>query len=500
MAVKSKKQTEQTTKTVKKATVTEKKVKTAKKKQKKMDLGHAEHSKAQDQKVEVEKFRHIKVVFMGAGSAFFGGLFKDMMLAPGLVDGEMCLVDIDKERLALSVKVAEHIMEWTGRKTWKITATSDRRKVLPDADYIVNCIEVYGKECVRFDNDIPLKYGVNQCIGDTTGPGGIMKALRTVPVWLDVLADVKELCPKAVVLSYTNPMSIMCLAATRVNPWLKHAGLCHSVQGSSHQLATYADVPYDEMDWECAGINHLAWFTKLEHKGKNLYPVILERLENGKTPLANDPVRFDMMKNFGAFVTESSGHFSEYLPYYRKRQDLIDKHCGTGYLGQTSFYADNWPQWRINNDQYKQDMVDGKLKDEGAPVRSWEYATHIIEAIEANKPFIAHLNVPNTGLIENLPQDGIVEVACIVDKNGIRPTYYGKLPAQLAAICDWNMRSYELAAQACMERDLEKAIQAMMLDPNTASVCSPGEIRQMANELFKAEKKYLDPAFFKKKK
>lgn len=467
---------------------------------KKTDLGHAEHSKAADEKADVKKIRPIKVVFMGAGSAFFGGLFKDIMLAPGMDEGEMCLVEIDKKRLDLSEKIAHWIMDKLDRHGWKITKTMDRRKVLKGADYIVNCIEVNGEPCVRPDNDIPLKYGVNQCIGDTTGPGGVMKALRTVPTWMEVLKDVSELCPKAVVLSYTNPMSIMCLAAHRMFPQIKHYGLCHSVQGSSHQLAGYAGVPYDEMRWECGGINHLAWFTRLEHNGKDLYPVINKRIAKGETKLCDDPVRFDIMKHFGAFVTESSGHFSEYLPYYRKRQDLIDKHCGLRYLGQTSFYADNWPQWRINGDNYKREMLEGKHDDDWKPVRSWEYATHIIEAIEADRPFIAHLNVPNTGLIDNLPMDGIVEVACIVNKNGVFPTHFGALPAQMAAICDWNMRCYELAAQACIEKDLEKATLAMMLDPNTASVCSPGEIRKMAEELYKAEKAYLDPAFFAKKK
>ncbi len=487
MAVKKAKTAEKAAKSVKKTTV------------KKRDLGHQEHSKAQDVKKEVAEIRPIKVVFMGAGSGFFHGLFKDMMLTPGLIHGEMCLVDIDRERLELAEKLAYWVMKACKRETWKIVATTERRKVLKNADYIVNCIEVNGKECVRPDNDIPLKYGVNQCIGDTTGPGGVMKALRTVPTWLEVLADVKELCPNAVVLNYTNPMSIMCLAASRVHPEVKHAGLCHSVQGSSHQLAGYAGVPYDEMRWECAGINHLAWFTRLEHNGKDLYPVISKRLKSGETKLADDPVRFDMMKHFGAFVTESSGHFSEYLPFYRKRQELIDKHCGARSLGETSFYANNWPQWRIGSDKNKRETLEqDPAKQEY--VRSWEFATHIIEAIEADRPFVAHLNVPNTGLIDNLPQDGVVEVACLVNKNGIMPTHYGKLPPQLAAICDWNMRSYELAAEACIEKDLEKAIQAMMLDPNTASVCSPEEIRKMANELFKAEKEWLDPGFFAKKK
>lgn len=460
-------------------------------------LGHAEHSKAQDVKREVTQIRKLKIVFLGAGSNFFIRLFKDLVLTPGITEGEMCLVEPVPERLALAVKVAEYIMRSYHVDCWKIRAVSDRRKVLKNADYVISCIEVNGRSCVGMENDIPAKYGVDQCIGDTTGPGGVMKALRTVPTWLRALKDISELCPKAIVLNYTNPMSIMCLAAFHAFPQLKHYGVCHSVQGTSHVLAEYSGTPYDEMTWECAGINHLSWFTRLEHNGKDLYPVIRKRLKTKETDLARDPVRFNMMSHFGAFVTESSGHFSEYLPYYRKRKDLIEKHCGPGYNGETSFYARNWPSWRVNTDQFKVDFVEGKHPEYITNERSWEYATHLIEAIEKDQPFFAHLNVPNNGLIANLPANGIVEVKCVADRTGITPTQYGKLPDQMAAVCVWNMHCYELAAQACIDFDLEKAAQAMMLDPNTASVCSPEEIRRMAYELFDAERPYLDAEFFK---
>lgn len=473
----------------------------AKKKEKisEKDLGHAAHSKEAKKAVARKTSRHLKIVFLGAGSGFFGSLFRDIMMVEGFNDGEMCIVDLDKKRLNIAERLGYEMMKRVGNKGWTLKKTTNRRTVLKDADYVINCIEVNGGPCVRPDNDIPLKYGVDQCIGDTIGPGGIMKALRTVPTWLDVLSDVSELCPNAVVFNYTNPMSIMCLAATRMFPQIKHFGMCHSVQGTSERLASYAGVPLDEIKWECAGVNHLAWFTKFEHNGKSLYPKINKRLKSGEIDITCDHVRFDMMQQFGAFITESSGHLSEYLPFYRKRKDIREKYCHNGYNGQSSFYADNWPQWRENGDKWRTEFGNGEHKDWEVK-RSWEYCSYAIEALEMNRPFVMHSTVPNTGLISNLPQNGVVEVACHCDKNGIVPTYFGDLPAQMAAICDWNMRCYELAAQACLEFDLEKATYAMMLDPNTNSSCSPEEIRKMAKELYAAEKAYLDPRFFGKKK
>ena len=387
--------------------------------------------------------------------------------------------------------------------------------MLPGSHYIVNCIEVSGTACVRFDNDIPAKYGIDQCIGDTIGPGGLFKSMRTIPVFLQVLKDAEELCPDAIVLNYTNPMAMMCLAAGRSSP-MQLVGLCHSVQGTSQLLATRAGVPISEMEWECAGINHLAWFTKLEHQGRDLYPLLkrkaaadlarafkegrpknpkrLNRHQWEAEEWHKDIVRKDMMLHFGAFITESSGHLSEYLPYYRKRADLIQRYSREGYDGGSSFYADNWPTWRKLADKQRGLMLAGKEPMNWE--RSWEYASWIIEAREKDSPFRIHGNVMNNvkgagQLITNLPADGCVEVACMIDRNGINPTRYGTLPAQMAALCDSNMRMFDLGAQACIERSVEKAIYALMLDPLTAAICSPAEIKQMTLEMFKAEKKFL---------
>jgi alpha-galactosidase len=403
--------------------------------------------------------------------------------------------------------------------------------VLPGTDYAICCVEVSGTACVAFDNDIPLKYGIDQCIGDTLGPGGLFKGLRTVPVFLDILRDIRELAPRAIMLNYTNPMSMLCLGAGRAVPEVPVVGLCHSVQGTSHLLADYAGVPYEEMEWECAGINHLAWFTKLRHNGRDLYTTVLyekfrrevdEGVREAEAGLAShdnsndtawagfhvdkkykhdDLVRKDMCVNFGGFITESSGHLSEYLPYYRK-SEAGRKLLRLGYHGGSRFYATNWPTWRNKADETRRRLVNGEesVKLE----RSWEYASWIIEAREKDAPFRIHGNVMNNSerlgvrgsgeggkLITNLPANGAVEVACMIDRNGISPTRYGALPAQMAHVCHSNMAYFDLAATACIERSREAAAHALMLDPLTAAILTPREIRQMTMEMFEAEKDYL---------
>ncbi len=430
------------------------------------------------------------ICFLGAGSGFTRPLATDLMQVASIGGGEFRLVDIDRTRLDVSYGLVQKIAERFGGGRWTVKATADRRQALPGCDYIINCIEVAGVRTVRLDNDIPLKYGVSQCIGDTIGPGGLMKSLRTIPVWQEVLRDCEELCPDAWVLNYTNPMSMMCLAAARWSK-MRVVGLCHSVQGNSRALATYAGVPYEELQWECAGINHLAWFTPLRHKGRDLYPELKRKVQEDKELYEKDPVRFDIMLHFGAFPTESSGHFSEYVPYYRKRKELLTRYCRDGYLGGESFYADNWPRWREELDEQRKRMTVGEI--DLPTERSVEYASRIIEARETNKPDVIHGNVPNAGLIDNLPPDGCVEVACVVDRMGIHPTHYGRLPAQMAALCSSNMAMFDLAVTGILSRCKETIIHALMVDPLTAAVCCPAEIRQMTEELLTAEREFIPP-------
>lgn len=430
-----------------------------------------------------------KICFLGAGSAFIEPLSRDLFQMQGVESSTLHLVDIDEQRLELSQRLAGHFAQQLG-SDWKIEATTNRAEALEDADYVINCVEVGGMQAVRAENDIPLKYGVSQCIGDTIGPGGLFKLLRTGPTWLAMLRDCERYCPNAIVLNYTNPMNMMCLVAAS-NSAMDVVGLCHSVQGTRGQLASYLEIPVDEMDSICGGINHLAWFTRLEHKGENLYPRLRNHAEARDEVYEKDPVRFDMMLHFGAFITESSGHLSEYLPYYRKRPELIQEYTREKYLGEELFYANNWPQWRSEADERRQRILNGEEKDVDMQ-RSVEYASRIIEAHQTGQPYVIHGNVMNDGLIDNLPFDGCVEVPCLVDKNGIQPTHFGPLPPAMAAICRSNMSVFEIGAMALTERSKEAAVHALTLDPLTSAVCSLSEIRKMTEELFEACSELLE--------
>jgi alpha-galactosidase len=495
------------------------------------DAGHAAHSKSADRQAGLpgEMHRPINLTFLGAGSGFCPTLCRDVLMVPGADRGEIRLVDIDTERLGMMEKVIGRLIKDTGRdQGWSVRATTDRRGVLPGTTYAVCCVEVSGLACVEHDNDIPLKYGVDQCIGDTLGPGGLFKGLRTVPAFLDILRDMRELCPDAIMLNYTNPMSMLVLAAGRAVPEVSVVGLCHSVQGSSEELAKYAGVALAEVEWDCAGVNHLAWFTKFRHGGKNLYETVLyekfrseveagvaeaeagkARFDAGnyrnwdqkagglKTWEQEDLIRKDMCVQFGAYITESSGHLSEYLPYYRKN-DEGKKLLRMGYHGGSRFYATNWPSWRKHADEHRAKLVSGE--EQTKLERSWEYASWIIEAREKDSPYRIHGNVMNRPLhsegeagklVTNLMGDGAVEVACMIDRNGINPTRYGALPPQMAAICRTQQAYFDLAATACIERSKEAAVHALLLDPLTSAVLSPREIRRMTHEMFDAEAEFL---------
>ncbi|WP_059050234.1 family 4 glycosyl hydrolase [Paenibacillus senegalimassiliensis] len=423
-----------------------------------------------------------KISIIGAGSAFTRDIAMDILMIEGLDGGTIALVDIDERRLELARRLVLKIVEMTG-KSWQVIASTDRREVIGGSRFIINQIEVGGLETVRYEYEIPLKYGVNQCIGDTLGPGGLFKTLRTLPSWIEIVRDVEELCPDGMILNYTNPMSAVTLLTSRITE-LPVVGLCHSIQNSSAQLAEYAGIPYEELHWRAGGINHMSWFVELSHKGQDIYPILLEKIKDPEL-LRQDPVRFDAMKYLGAFVSESSGHFSEYIPYYRKRQSLIDQHCSTGYNGATGFYADNWPIWRKENDEEIVRQLEGTLPLELQS--SKEYAAVIIEGVLKGEPKVIYGNVPNRGLIENLSPDGVVEVACLVDAKGIQPTRFGKLPEHLAALCRSNMAFFDLAVEAVRQGDKEMARHALMVDPLTAAVCSLEEIGHMFEELYEAE-------------
>ncbi len=429
----------------------------------------------------------VKITFIGAGSAVFAAeLMRDILAIPELEGGEFALVDIDPARLALARQTAERLIELSGKR-WRLRVSLDRREVLPGSAYVINSIEVAGLQNVRKEYEIPLSYGVDQCIGDTIGPGGLFKALRTLPSWLEILRDIERDAPRALVMNYTNPMSIAVLAGIRATD-LPIVGLCHSIQNTSQQLAGYLELPYDSLRWRAAGINHLAWFVKLEDgEGRDLYPALRARIRDPGVR-ARDPVRFELMEHLGAFMTESSGHVTEYLPYFRKRPDLIREVCGPDELGGSGYYARVWPEERARGALVASQLAGGQFE----MARGHEFASYIIEAKEKDRPAVIYGSVANRGsLIENLPLDGVVEVACLVDAKGVQPVHFGRLPSHLAVFNQQHMAFHDCVVRSVLEQDREAALHALMIDPLTAAVCSLREIRAMFDELAEAERDCL---------
>ena len=435
-----------------------------------------------------------KVALIGAGSAVFAQrVITDILAIDGLGGGTFALVDLDSERLELAHEVAEQTIGSAG-KPWAVQATGDRRSVLSGCDYVFNMIEVEGLANVQSDYAIPLKYGVDQCIADTIGPGGIFKYLRTAPSWLAICRDIEALCPRALVINYSNPMSALVLTALRATS-LQVIGLCQSVVQTAYELSDYADVPYEQMRYRCAGINHLSWYVTLEMDGEDLYPR-LHRAAQDTAIYRQNPVRFDLMRAFGYYTTESSGHVSEYVPYFRKRKELIERYVAIEPDMIGGERASRWPVNRLEHDQQLRAYLERERRGERTFYldRGLDAGSYILEGHTLNRPQVIYGNVRNSGLIDNLPADGCVEVACLVDGNGIQPLRFGRLPTQLAALDSAHMMVHDLLVQALLAEDREAAVHALTLDPLTAAVCSLEEIRQMFDELASTQRAYL-PSF-----
>ncbi|MCZ3386257.1 MAG: alpha-glucosidase/alpha-galactosidase, partial [Actinomycetia bacterium] len=340
---------------------------------------------------------------------------------------------------------------------------------------------------VDFDYDIPMKYGVDQCIGDTIGPGGLFKSLRTIPSFLQIIADVERLCPDALVLNHTNPMSMTILAASRaanIPVW----GMCHSVHYTVENLADYLEIDKAEIEFEAAGVNHLAWLTSLSRRGEDLYPLLRERGRIGDV-FEQDPVRFELMYQFGAFPTESSGHVSEYLPYFRTHPEVVKKWTGKEYIGESGFYAHNWPTWRRENDEMLRAVLAG---ERDFPMeRGGEYPSQIVEAMVSGTPTRVYVTTANTGLVDNLHQNNVVEVAATVDSSGIHPRHFGSLPEHLASCVRRHQEFNDLAVTSILEQDREAAVHALMLDPLTSAACELQQIRDMFDEMVAAQREHL---------
>ncbi|MGA2976581.1 MAG: alpha-galactosidase [Spirochaetia bacterium] len=431
-----------------------------------------------------------KITFIGAGSfGFTRTLVRDILTFPRLADASLCLMDIDSERLAFIRKAVERIVK-EGRYPAKVEATMDRRKALEGADAVLCTILAGGINVWRHDIEIPKKYGVDTNIGDTRGPSGVFRALRTIPVMLGICRDIEQLCPHAILLNYTNPMAMLCRAMQRETK-VKVSGLCHSVQGTAGMLAQWIGAPEEEIDYVCAGINHQAWYLEYKWKGEDAYPLLRAAVE--KPEINNEEiVRNEMFRHLGYYVTESSGHNSEYNWWFRKRPDLIEKYCthGTGWNpGLYGYIVDEYLRQEKN---WKKDieawLADPKPLDLS---RGKEYAAYIINAYLGGEPFRFNGNVPNRQLITNLPSDACVEVPVYADRQGFNPIPVGALPPQCAALNNVSVAVEEMAINACISGDPTGVFHAIAYDPLTAAVLSLAEIRQMVNEMLEKNRGYL---------
>ncbi|CAK4842171.1 unnamed protein product [Aphanomyces euteiches] len=429
---------------------------------------------------------------IGAGSiGFTRRLLMDILAVEAFRDTEFRFMDINEENLDMVTNLCRMMIEKNGLPA-TIVPTTNQREAVRDADYVLCTARVGGLEAYRYDIEIPLKYGVDQCIGDTLGPGGIFFGLRTIPVLLELAKDMRELAPGAPLLNYCNPMAINTWALRRAGG-IPVIGLCHGVQHSQQQLAEVLGLPEDEVDFICAGINHQTWFIQVSHKGKDMLPYLLDGFEKHPTLSKSEPCRVDVLRRFGYYSTESNGHLSEYLPWYRKNPLEIDKwiyhdewiggktgayleYC----LERNEIYKEQYPQW-----------LNGELEFIALGERSEEHGSYIIEALETGKVYRGHFNIENRDNITNLPNGATVELPCYVDRSGIHPTTVGKLPLACAATCSASIHVQEMTVEAALTGNRDLLKQAVLHDPLTAAVCSTEQVWQMVDEMLEALSPWL---------
>jgi alpha-galactosidase len=433
----------------------------------------------------------IKIAFIGAGSlGFTRGLVRDVLTFPLLQDATLSLMDIDPERLEFAQKSVQRIIDM-GRYPARVTATLDRVEAIRDADVVLVTILSGSTEVWRYDIEIPKQYGVDINIGDTRGPSGIFRALRTIPVMLDIARDMERYCPQATLLNYTNPMAMLCRALQRSTS-IRLTGLCHSVQGTAGMLADWIGAPYNEITYTCAGLNHMAWYLRFKHNGTDAYPLIRKAITERPEIYNTEIVRNEMFLHLDYYVTESSGHNSEYNAWFRKRPDLIEKYCthGTGWNpGEYAYilkeYQNAERTWK--DEARKWFAAETPIKLE----RGSEYAAYIINALMGGEPFEFNGNVPNTGLVTNLPQDACVEVPVWASRKGFEPVHVGALPPQCAPLTNLTAQTEEMAVEGALTGNPRLIFQAITYDPLTSAVLSLAEIRQMVNQMFEQNKAYL---------
>ena len=461
----------------------------------------------EDQADASQSPRSPKVAMIGAGGVVFPlRLMGDLLSFPALREATYSLMDLSLERAERTATAARDLADHYGFPA-TIEATDDQRSALTGADYVIVTFQVGGLEAYAHDVEIPRRYGLDQPVGDTLGPGGVFRFLRSSVAYAAIAADMHELCPNALLINYANPMAMNCWYLSELG--IESVGLCHSVQGTSRMLARHLDVPYEDVSFRAGGINHQAWFLEFRRGDEDLYPRLREVMsychltgtasaglaidtgdhsdaERGDSDYegGSEQVRTSIMAAFGYFHTESSHHASEYLPYFRKDAKRVD-----------SFIPKRWDYFELSSSRVAEDS-DAKLlqelKTELKP--SVEYGAMIVNAMVTGVPVVIHGNVPNRGLIDNLPDGSCVEVACLVDRNGVQPTRLGSLPPQCAAVNQTNINVQHLAVQAALEGSKEHVYHAIALDPLTAALLTLDEIKAMTDDLFAAEAAWL-PAF-----
>jgi len=429
-----------------------------------------------------------KIAMIGAGSMVFcKTLVMDILATECLKDSEIRLMSRTRPKLDRMEKFLQRVVSENGL-TARIWSTLDRREALKDADYVICMIQVGGLEAYKIDYEIPLEYGVDQCIGDSLGPGGVFRGLRTIPVLVDIVKDMEELCPDAMLLNYANPMAACCYALGKVSN-VPFIGLCHGVQTTLDLISRYVDVPKDQIDFLCAGINHMAWFLTLldRRDGRDLATILRENIEKPEY-YANGSVRCEVMRHFGYFMTESTGHLSEYVPWFRSSDRALKLYCDEPDFGGASgaYY-----KYSLALAEKFKDV--DYLQSESAVLsrRSVEFCSYILEANRTDRPFRLNGNVRNDDYIANLPRGCCVEVPVYVDAQGLHPLRVGDLPPQCAALNQSNVTVQALAVEAALTGEPEYAMQALAMDPLTSAVCTLREVREMTARMLEAARPWL---------
>jgi alpha-galactosidase len=432
-----------------------------------------------------------KIAFIGAGSiGFTRGLVRDLLTFPLLEDATISLMDINAERLEFARKSVQRIVDM-GQYPAHVETTMDRAEALAGADAVLITILAGETEVWRHDIEIPKQYGVDINVGDTRGPAGIFRALRTIPVMVEIAHDMERLCPDATMLNYTNPMAMLCRAMQRESN-IQLTGLCHSVQGTAGMLAGWIGAPLEEITYTCAGINHMAWYLDYRWNGKDAYPLIWEAVSTRPEVYQEEIVRNEMFLHLDYYVTESSGHNSEYNAWFRKRPDLIEKYCTHGTGWNPGEYAYILKEYQQRDQTWKAETEKWFASDQPISLeRGHEYAAYIINALQGGEPFQFNGNVPNTGLITNLPSGACVEVPVWVSKKGFEAVHVGALPPQCAALTSLSAQIEEMAVEAALSGDPRLVFQAILNDPLTAACLSMAEIKQMVNQMFEQNRAHL---------